>query len=241
MTQACAVAFDVFGTLCDGYAKNGPYSRLRDAFGIDKGHFREAAMTRDLSISELIRELVPAEQVEEKNELIKRIEASVELDCRNVFLFSDVVDTMHALRRFNIPYGLISNLAKPYAKPVIELLGSQGVLPPSDLCLWSFREGLIKPSKELFLRFSERVNKSPDQILMIGDNLQNDFIAARLAGCQSRLLMRNLDTEFNRSEVEVITSLSEIHNIIGVDVGFPKLKERPQGLAVLFRNIYDLF
>ena len=224
-----AVAFDVFGTLCHGHASSGPYNDVRDYFRINPEQFRVAAMTRDLPLEDLVRELTGREDFshDEVVELAKASEA-VRTDCGHVRLFDDVKSTLSRLTEAAIPYGLISNLAYHYAEPVIALLRQENLLPPEELCLWSFREGVMKPDPIIFRRFCERVAIPPSEVLVVGDKERNDLVAPRTLGCQSRLLVRDgsIPPHHSISPLDIISTLDTVPRLLGLNI--PSIDSVPE-------------
>jgi FMN phosphatase YigB (HAD superfamily) len=147
-------------------------------------------------------------------------------DCQRVTLFDDVIPTLTQLRNGGIPYGLISNLATPYVEPVIKLLSAAELLPPPELCLWSCKEGVIKPDKVIFERFCERVKMSPSEVLVIGDNQRNDLFGARDVGCQARILLRgNRTKDESMSAEDCISGLDSVPRLLGLELA-PQLEFR---------------
>lgn len=212
-----AIAFDVFGTLCHGHSSYGPYIKLRDTLNLPSESFREIAMTKDISLAEIVKHLRNDELTISEKDLVSRCMGEISEDCKNIVLFDDVIPTLTTLKNAGVPYGLISNLAQPYAKPVIELLEAHCLLPPNELCLWSFAEGVMKPDPIIFNRFCKRVNESPSHVLVVGDKERNDLQGPRLIGCQSRLLLRADDGRIISPD-DYITSLMAIPRLLGLNV-----------------------
>ena len=213
-----AVAFDVFGTLCHGHAAYGPYAKVRDNLGLPQNEFRIAAMTQDISLSELVDQISQSKLSAADNALLSSAEAEVLLDCQNVRLFDDTVRTLRGLQNAQIPCGLISNLAMPYAAPVIKLLNDHKVLPPEHLCIWSFQVGLIKPDAAIFSLFCDRIGYQPSEVLVVGDKMQNDLLGPRVIGCQSRLLLRDSKAPKSLAAQDYVTSLDQIPRLFGLAI-----------------------
>lgn len=229
-TLPCAVALDVFDTICHGHDPYGPYARLRDACNLPKDLFRKVAMTQKLSLTELVTQLKERELNDSEEAMIARADREVLDDCAKIRLFTEVVPTLTELRDAGIPYGFISNLAQPYAPPVIELLDARGLLPPLERCLWSFEEGVIKPDPVIFQRFCDRVGEEPSRVLVVGDKERNDLHGPRSIGCQSRLILRGENSR-GVSPEDYIVSLAEIPRLLGLNVSVPRLTTVNPGLS----------
>lgn len=101
------------------------------------------------------------------------------------------VTAMPGARRFirklqcrGIPIGIASN-AQEYT--VLEMAGGGLRIGDfeQDLCFWSFQQGFSKPDPEVFAWLGERLAARgilPEEVMMIGDRLDNDVEPARAAG-----------------------------------------------------------
>lgn len=104
--------------------------------------------------------------------------------------FYDVRKTLEALRTQGLPLGIISNL---WAFPVPHIFESShglGEFFPQEYRVYSFESGHRKPEPEIFLDALERAGLDPEEVLMVGDNLQADCIGARTIGMQAALIDR---------------------------------------------------
>lgn len=66
-------------------------------------------------------------------------------------------------------------------------------LPPLDRCRHVFVSselGVRKPSPDFFRAIERRLNLEPSQLLLIGDDWQNDYLAAQAAGWQAQFVDR---------------------------------------------------
>jgi putative hydrolase of the HAD superfamily len=57
-------------------------------------------------------------------------------------------------------------------------------------CFISSHMGYKKPAPEFFRFIEQRLELRPDEILLVGDDLENDYLAAQAAGWQALLLSR---------------------------------------------------
>lgn len=66
-------------------------------------------------------------------------------------------------------------------------------LPPLDRCRHVFVSselGVRKPSPDFFRAIEQRLNLRPNQLLLIGDDWHNDYLAAKAAGWQAQFVDR---------------------------------------------------
>lgn len=225
MSEIKAIAFDVFGTLCTGNHSKSPYRQLQEYFHLPWNEFRHQVLCTANSPTQTVVNLVGADVIgSEGRAVIAKIEIDIKEDCKRLRLFEDAVATLTLLQEQKIPYGLISNLAKPYGASFIHLLGEQGLLPTKELCLWSYGEGIAKPDAEMFRRFSQRAGLDVSEVLVVGDKIENDLNAARTAGCQSRLVCRDEELADGLPAGSVIQDLKEIAGIVNLKVSRPVLE-----------------
>ncbi len=77
----------------------------------------------------------------------------------------------------------------------------------------SSRVGFRKPSVRFFEATLAIVGCHEDEMLMVGDDFQNDVAAAQKAGLKACWLRRNASTEFHPA-ADVITSLTELSELL---------------------------
>lgn len=112
-----------------------------------------------------------------------------ELVANPVALFHGVRETLEALREKGIPLGLASN-AQFYTVPILERLlgGKLEQWFDRDWVFLSYRLGFAKPDPHFFRLIRTRALRcgyDPDQILMVGNDLENDIRSAGLHGIQA--------------------------------------------------------
>jgi FMN phosphatase YigB (HAD superfamily) len=80
---------------------------------------------------------------------------------------------------------IASNLAQPYAEPLLRLLPFK-----RDAYAWSFEVGCLKPDPRIFQRTCEVLAIGPKDALMVGDTLEADYVGARAVGMRALHLER---------------------------------------------------
>ena len=101
-------------------------------------------------------------------------------------LFDDVEDTWNALVARGLTLGIASNFDG-------RLRQVCSGLPPLDRCqhiLVSSELGARKPSPDVFSQTESLLQVAPEQILLVGDDWSNDYLAAQAAGWQAIFLDR---------------------------------------------------
>ena len=106
---------------------------------------------------------------------------------RRVSVMPGAQDFLGDLRRRGILTGIASN-AQDYT--LIEMatvdLGADDF--ESDLCFWSYQQGFSKPDPAVFAWLGGRLAARgilPEEVMMIGDRMDNDIEPARAAGWQT--------------------------------------------------------
>jgi FMN phosphatase YigB (HAD superfamily) len=179
-----AVIFDAFGTLCRITNPRKPFQRL---FNLgEKRNFWTAlttVMTKalDLRAGALAFELTP------RSEVMSALEADLTAELASIELYPETVSVLTRFRERGIKLAIASNLAMPYATPLLALLPFE-----LDVCAWSFEVGYLKPDRRIFAWTCERLGVLPENTLMIGDSLNSDYHGATRAGLHATLLERDV-------------------------------------------------
>lgn len=101
-------------------------------------------------------------------------------------LFGDVLPTLSFLREQGFRLGLASNFDRRL-RPIVEnLLGEYQL----ELFI-SSEVGWVKPAAAFYAEVTGQLDVSPNQILLIGDDWENDVSAPRKFGWQTLYLRRD--------------------------------------------------
>ncbi|WP_158256644.1 HAD family hydrolase [Trinickia symbiotica] len=177
-----AVIFDAFGTLCRIVNPRRPFLRL---FKLgEKRDFwpaRETVMTRPLGL----RAGAAALGLDPRPEVMEALEFDLATELASIELYPEVPDVLAGLHERNLKVAVASNLAKPYAAPLLALL-PVGL----DVFAWSFEVGYLKPDRRIFHWTCDQLGVPPENALMIGDSLRADYQGARAAGMRAIHLRR---------------------------------------------------
>ncbi|KRA74490.1 hypothetical protein ASD78_13585 [Lysobacter sp. Root667] len=179
-----AVVFDVYGTLVRIGERRAPYRALLARMEA-AGRARQAGdaaviMSRDLDLVGAAALLGADLSAPE----LAALERDLQAELASVRLFPDSLTVLQALAARGLKLGLCSNLAAPYAAPVLRLL------PALDAYAWSFEVGAIKPEPAIYAHVCRQLGCEPGQVLMVGDTPEADLHGPRRYGMRSLLLRR---------------------------------------------------
>ncbi|MFM0531780.1 HAD-IA family hydrolase [Paraburkholderia strydomiana] len=177
-----AVIFDAFGTLCRITDLRQPFHRLiNHGGGTGFWAARKALMTQPFDL----REGAAALGLDLKPEVMEALESALTAELASIELYPEVHDVLAGLRARGIKLAIASNLAKPYAAPLLALLPLE-----LDAYAWSFEVGYLKPDRRIFKWTCKRLGVAPENTLVIGDTLSADYAGAQAAGMQAIHLRR---------------------------------------------------
>jgi len=193
------IYFDLWNTLAFTEGSPNPIVALASAFGLYPGPawrriMERAIMTRRLAgIGEAIEAIAAAtgraiSDGSSRRDLILMWGAASN---RNR-LYADTLPGLEALRRSRsggLPYrlGILSNTQSFD----LDFLDRAGLIPLMDAVCLSCDCGLLKPDPEIYRHAASRIGLLPEQILMVGDNPEDDIDGPRRAGFQAALLDRS--------------------------------------------------
>jgi putative hydrolase of the HAD superfamily len=121
-------------------------------------------------------------------------------------LYPDVASTLHALRDADIDVGVASNFDDRLDRLCDELR----LVGDVSRVFHSARLGIQKPAIRFFRKIESALLLRPDQLVMVGDDWQDDYQAAQLAGWHSRWLKR----EGPAAHASELTSLRQVLDVI---------------------------
>ena len=100
-------------------------------------------------------------------------------------LFPDVEPVLERLKK-RYKLGLISNTQRFTIEPFLKA----GYDRYFDVLAFSYKTGILKPDPRVFRLAAEQMGLKPGQVMMVGDSLKDDVLAARKAGMQAVLIKR---------------------------------------------------
>jgi putative hydrolase of the HAD superfamily len=102
-------------------------------------------------------------------------------------LFDDVMPTWKELRARNYRLGIASN----FDGRLRTILAGKKLLQGDELLFISTEIGFAKPSEQFYRRVEQQLQASPSEILLVGDDIENDVLAPRRADWQALALDRS--------------------------------------------------
>jgi HAD superfamily hydrolase (TIGR01549 family) len=210
------IVFDLWNTLAYNHHRPNPIIALGDAFGLrgeggwtkilERGMMQEKLPGIEAGIAAISRltgkRLEPATEQE-----LARIWREA---CAQTRLFPEVQEILGSLAgRYRL--GLLSNTQSFD----LEFPGLASL--PFHSRLFSFEMGALKPEASLFMRMAQRMEMSPTEMLMVGDNLQDDILGAEAVGMQALLIRRSgspLSFQETHPDREPLTSLRPLPEIL---------------------------
>lgn len=166
-----AICFDAFGTLVDITDKRRPFRAMLSED--PKGPRATDVLISPLGLRDIARELA----VEIGEARLLELERDLAAECRSIRLRPGIATIWASLRRAGLRIGICSNLALPYAKPLVAVVPG---IP--DALVFSFEVGLVKPLPEIFHLVCEQLGRSPEQILFVGDTREADVLGPQAIG-----------------------------------------------------------
>ncbi|WP_116324239.1 HAD family hydrolase [Cupriavidus taiwanensis] len=175
-----AVIFDAFDTLCEIGSPLHPFAEIARAGG-KRTDARVALMTQPVDIRQAVEQF----QLTEVDIDIVALEQRLEIELASIRLFDDTIPTLLELRRRGIRLAIASNLAAPYAPPLLRLLPIE-----LDAYAWSFDVGYLKPQAEIFEWTTAKLRVPAAATLMVGDT----YKAGLHWRCERRLASSTSDS-----------------------------------------------
>ncbi len=125
-------------------------------------------------------------------------------------LFDDVPSAWNSCRELGLRVGIASN----FDGRLVRLCSQFAPLTQCPALFYSSAVGFSKPDPRFFDAVAKQLELRPNQILLVGDDLENDLIGARAAGWHALLI----DRDRRNPSAEVIHSLIEISGLFRADL-----------------------
>ncbi|WNJ87950.1 HAD family hydrolase [Bosea sp. 685] len=179
MSTIEAICFDAFGTLVEITDTRRPFRAMLSEG--PKGRLATDALLSPLGLRDIATKL--AIKIGEARLL--ELECDLAAECRSIQLRPGIEKIWASLRRADLRIGICSNLALPYAKPLLAVVPG---IP--DALVLSFEVGLVKPQPEIFHLVCEQLGLSAAQILFVGDTPEADVLGPQAVGMRA-MTIRN--------------------------------------------------
>ena len=114
----------------------------------------------------------------EKQRLMTRfLDLYAERPCRKTRLFPGVIQTLEALTRHGIAWGIVTNKIRRFAEPILKNLGIHAL---AQCHVYGDTTEHKKPEPDSLLLAAQKLKASPESCLYIGDS-ERDTLAAKAA------------------------------------------------------------
>lgn len=180
-----AVVFDVYGTLVEIRDRRRPYARLLQWLAESGRVPRQNDAARLMSTACDVAGAAQLLGAELPATALSSLENDLFAELASVALYPDTIATLTILRQAGIKIGVCSNLAAPYATPVLKLLPFA-----LETYAWSFEIGMVKPDPGIYRAVCQQLQCAPHEILFVGDTLAADYDGPRAIGMPSLHLAR---------------------------------------------------
>lgn len=187
-----AVIFDCWGTIFTNSSIPHPFAVFAEKLGYkisDRSflkRFEQHMMTDDKPIPEHVASLLTELEINPTPDLISELTNIILGSLSTQISYGDTTEVLDRLKK---DYCLIL-LSNTFREGFMKL---QTDYPINDwfesVCL-SYKENMIKPNPALYEVVLRQARLSKDEVLMIGDNYDDDVVAANHAGIQAILLDR---------------------------------------------------
>ena len=129
-------------------------------------------------------------------------------------LYDRVKETLQRLRSAGKRVYLLSNAQSDFTRPEIELLGLTDCF---DGILISSEEGCRKPSPVFYRRLTERYGISPENCLMVGNDIDTDIKGAMAAGMDTLYIHTESSPQFTgKPETDYAVMDGNWHRVAGI-------------------------
>ncbi|MDF1664921.1 MAG: HAD family hydrolase [Planctomycetota bacterium] len=179
-----AVIFDLFGTLMELKQHRRPFYKLLRRMGFTE--FREARRIAMSFHDDKVRAYLRSHGLQQESLLLDCV-SEIRADCESARLFPETLEVLGALRERGVKVGILSNVSDYYVEPFYKYELDKRC----DAFVMSCDEGMIKPDAEIYQLMLDRLQCSPEQAWMVGDNLQCDVQGPQKMGISAVLLDRS--------------------------------------------------
>ena len=209
-----AIVFDCWNTLFFTDLELHPFQEFAQHIGNDFSEysylkkFERNFMTKPYSkLEEPITSLLNEIGVDSSKELIVELKEILEKTLDNTKAYPNTIEIISNLKR-EYKIGMITNIGVLGERCLNRVVDINNYF---DIVVKSYKVGLVKPNPEIFKIMTQRLGLNIDEVLMVGDSLQDDALAAKNAGMHSVLIDRlNKHPEYGNR----IISLSELPKYI---------------------------
>jgi len=127
-------------------------------------------------------------------ELFRAVVASINDSRISEMLYDDVLETLETLKSSGFKLGLLGNVMFWPGMITRYILYVNKALKFFDVTIFSDEVGLQKPSREIFEYESSKLGVKLEEMVHVGDSVENDLAGAVIAGVKAVLINRSSQT-----------------------------------------------
>ena len=187
-----ALIFDCWGTLFANSQKPHPFTIFAERLGYDIRDrvflkpFERHLMTNENDISRNVVNLLNELNIEPEEKLTHELSSLIIGSIETQIAFPDTLAILDDLRK---KYRLIL-LSNTFKEGFSNLDNNYHLKSWFELIVLSYKEGTVKPNKILYEKILSESHLTPDEVMMIGDNYDDDILAANAVSINGILLDR---------------------------------------------------
>jgi putative hydrolase of the HAD superfamily len=130
------------------------------------------------------------------------------------------IDVLTELRRLGLRTAIVCDIGLTPSSALEDLLQSAGVLPLTDVQMWSDVREIYKPDPAIFRWTIEALGVEPEEAIHVGDRLRTDVEGARRVGMMSVRFNGVYDDQDDVPEADlVIDDLRDLVTVLGLAAG----------------------
>ena len=187
-----AICFDAFGTLVQIDKKRHPYRRVLDALSEPaRKELAPQLMRKDFQFEEVLK----IAKIGQDNPLYQSLLRDLAEEQSSINMRPKTANILSQILKENIPIGLCSNLATPYASPLLSALSKNVREALENTTVFSFEVGYQKPEPQIYQIVCDKFQLEPKDVLFVGDSIQNDVEGPAAFGMSSRSI-HDFETDF---------------------------------------------
>ena len=213
MAGITTLLFDFWGTLVEQGTKSPlrqTYSLLRPRMGFPQfaEHFETVFMTKEYAdLNEAFAEVLEEFRVPPNQALVEKLIGIWNTNWLLAKPYPDTIASLEKLKKEGFTLGLVANTQIQAIEKVLE---KHDLTKLFDTVTLSYKEGELKTTGALMIIALERLQKTPEETVFIGDSVETDVRGAELAGITPLLIDRYLKRPQFEPRITTLNELPEV-------------------------------
>ena len=125
----------------------------------------------------------------------------------------DLRQTLDKLKALGLKLGIVSNTFV-HGSSLDRHLLQEGLLDLFEFQMYSYEYSFRKPDKRIFLAAADRIGHEPDNIVFVGDRIDNDIKGALSAGMHA--VMKRAYTNVGKRSPDNVVSIENISELVPI-------------------------